>query len=136
MAVKSLHVPVHNASILLCDNKKEAKDIIQKYLYKDDSEVQDALTVARASCAFTFDSDGRVDWVLLYSPRNPVHIAHEAVHAAVSALEAVGVTISTETDEVLAYFVDHIVGARWDRKGWVPYAEWEAAHQEGKKKRG
>ena len=118
MAVKLLEVPVHKARILLCNSRADALKIVKGHLYKDEQEVQDSLQMMKKACASSFESDGRVDWLLLFSRRRPQDVAHEAVHTGVMVLSDLGIAVTPETDEALAYLVDHIVEAFFKKEGW------------------
>jgi hypothetical protein len=138
MAVKMLEVPVHKARILLCNSRREVTAIVKDHFYHDTQEIADTLGLMGSACALSLESDGKVDWHILYSTRKPHDVAHEAVHIGVMVLGSLGITISQENDEVLAYLVDHIVEAFLQKDGWIKLDEFlgKEAPPKRKAKRG
>lgn len=137
MSVKLLDVPVHKARILLVNTRKDALELVKGPFYADENERQDSLQLMRKAVAISLESDGSVGWHLLYSRKKPQDIAHEAVHIGMMVLDNLGITITPENDETLAYLVDHIVEAFYAREGWMALDEFLTAEAPAKKaKRG
>lgn len=135
MPVKMLEVPVHQARVLLCNSKADAEDVLATWYLGDDEEFEAALKVLHGGAASSFERDGKGNYHLLYSPKKNTHIAHEAVHIGFMVFDNIGVNLSSENDEPLAYMVDHIIGAFYERKGWQGVKQFlkkEAARKRGK----
>lgn len=119
MPVKMLEIPVHQARVLLCSTKADAGLVLATWYPDDDKELEDAIAVLTLSGASSFEADSKGKYHLLYAPRTPVHVSHEAVHISLFILEALGVAATSDNSEPQAYLVDHIVGAYFERKGWI-----------------
>lgn len=129
MSVKVLDVPVHKARILLCNSRRDAVKLVRDVMYKDPLERQESIELLKKASAASFESDGPVDWLFLYSRKKPQDVAHEAVHIGIMVLADLGIAITQENDETLAYLVDHIVEAFFDKTGWVPLEEFLASEK-------
>jgi hypothetical protein len=73
-----------------------------------------ALTDARAAAddaGLTLIGPDGSPWVCLPADASPGLVGHETVHAAVAVAQRVGLPVSAEADEVLAYLVGDIVDA-------------------------
>jgi hypothetical protein len=72
------------------------------------------LTDARAAAddaGLTLIGPDGSPWVCLPADASPGLVAHEAVHAGVATAQRVGLPVSADADEVLAYLVGDIVDA-------------------------
>lgn len=81
---------------------------------------------ARAEAGYVMDKDGLKYFYMLFNEENPNIgiIAHESVHVAGAICHEVGVPVSRDCDETLAYMVDYLVQCTVD--------EFRALQREGK----
>lgn len=119
MASSRLRVPVYRRTVVLVDDKEEAKRLRAKYRTKDEREAssEEADSSVYGNCAVCGKRA-----VVMFVNRAKKHpggilatVVHESVHAAGQVLEIAGVNYGPSDDEQLAYLTDWLY-TQWCRR--------------------
>lgn len=120
MSVKLVRIPVHQATVLLCNTRHDTVSAIRATI-KDKAEQDRNIAILNSSDAFSTEGDVPHRLQIIYSKRKPSDLCHEVVHIGVRVLSRLGIKITPKHDEPLAYLVDHLVDEYYKKSGWTKY---------------
>lgn len=124
---------IHNRSIRVFDDKKACKDAIEGVYnrhFDDWAEGDSSILNTYSFVCYTYNPETKYNDILVYFNPDRLNgcsedyffrvIVHECNHAAVHVLNDVGIEISFENQESMAYLSDYITGKvlRWMRPRW------------------
>lgn len=94
-------VPIYPTGVYLCTTAKAVTKLCAENGMEYDPEFADG------TCQTVFDTDNGAMYVLIYIGRHEeATLVHECVHAAWNILDNVGVEVTADNHESLAYLTD------------------------------
>ena len=106
--IKTISADIFNVTIEIATSYEEYKEIIDKNKIKEDDGEGERDWDSNDAFCFCPDVKGSRFFIMAFASVSSNLIIHESVHMALSIMSLLGVPISDDNSEILAYMTDHL----------------------------